>query len=65
MTRRYDTVENTFSTPLKCLIGSLVSSSTLLKDMHGEKGYYFAFPDLSVRMTGEYRLLFSLVHLAV
>lgn len=60
MTQHIDIVDNA-----RTLIGSTVCSSTLLKDMNGEKGYYFAFPDLSVRIPGQFRLHFSLVHLAV
>lgn len=50
---------------MRFLVGSLVSSPTLLKNLNDEKGYYFAFPDSSVRMTGQYRLHFNLIHLAM
>ncbi|BFZ59736.1 hypothetical protein YB2330_000752 [Saitoella coloradoensis] len=48
---------------VKVLIGSLVSSPALLEDDHGVEGVYFAFPDLSIRTEGRYRLKFSLVRL--
>lgn len=50
---------------MRFLVGSLVSSPSILKNLQDEKGYYFAFPDLSVRMTGQYRLHFNLIHLAM
>lgn len=50
---------------MRFLVGSLVSSPSILKNLQDEKGYYFAFPDLSVRMTGRYRLHFNLIHLAM
>jgi hypothetical protein len=64
MTKRHDIIEGTSPHPLRFLIGSLVSSPSLLKDINNDKAYYFAFPDLSIRMTGQYRLQFSLIHLA-
>ncbi|CAO3666776.1 unnamed protein product [Rhizopus stolonifer] len=47
----------------KTMLGSLVSSASRLKDLEGEECYYFAFPDLSIRLAGQYRLQFSLIHL--
>ncbi|KAI8646238.1 velvet factor-domain-containing protein [Parasitella parasitica] len=64
MTKKYDIIEGTTPTSLRFLLGSLVSSPSLLKDLNNDKAYYFAFPDLSIRMTGQYRLQFSLLHLA-
>ncbi|CDH55318.1 velvet factor [Lichtheimia corymbifera JMRC:FSU:9682] len=58
---------NIISNPPKCtrvLMGSLVSSPSLLKDPSGEQGLYFAFPDLSIRTEGRYTLRFSLMKLA-
>lgn len=40
--------------------GSTVSSLFRLRDLNGSEGGFFVFPDLSVRMEGEYRLKFSL-----
>ncbi|KAI8370358.1 velvet factor-domain-containing protein [Radiomyces spectabilis] len=57
---------NIISNPPKCtrvLMGSLVSSPSLLKDPEGEQGLYFAFPDLSIRTEGQYTLRFSLMKL--
>lgn len=62
---QYDLIEGSAPYTMRFLIGSLVSSPTLLKDLQDEKGYYFAFPVLSVRMAGTYRLDFSLIHLAL
>ncbi|KAI8080452.1 velvet factor-domain-containing protein [Thamnidium elegans] len=58
---------NIISNPPKCtrvLMGSLVSSPSLLKNPEGEQGLYFAFPDLSIRTEGRYTLRFSLMKLA-
>ncbi|KAI9484873.1 velvet factor-domain-containing protein [Zychaea mexicana] len=58
---------NIISNPPKCtrvLMGSLVSSPSLLKNPAGEQGLYFAFPDLSIRTEGRYTLRFSLMKLA-
>ncbi|KAF7730726.1 hypothetical protein EC973_001675 [Apophysomyces ossiformis] len=57
---------NIISNPPKCtrvLMGSLVSSPSLLKNPDGEQGLYFAFPDLSIRTEGVYTLRFSLMKL--
>ncbi|KAI9472314.1 MAG: velvet factor-domain-containing protein [Benjaminiella poitrasii] len=57
---------NIISNPPKCtrvLMGSLVSSPSLLKNPQGEQGLYFAFPDLSIRTEGRYTLRFSLMKL--
>lgn len=57
---------NVISNPPKCtrvLMGSLVSSPSLLKNTKGEHGLYFAFPDLSIRTEGRYTLRFSLIKL--
>lgn len=61
-----DEERNIISNPPKCtrvLMGSLVSSPSLLKDPEGEQGLYFAFPDLSIRTEGRYTLRFSLMKL--
>ncbi|KAG2200187.1 hypothetical protein INT47_009825 [Mucor saturninus] len=57
---------NIISNPPKCtrvLMGSLVSSPSLLKNPEGDQGLYFAFPDLSIRTEGQYTLRFSLIKL--
>ncbi|KAI8882454.1 hypothetical protein K501DRAFT_323971 [Backusella circina FSU 941] len=57
---------NIISNPPKCtrvLMGSLVSSPSLLKNPQGKQGLYFAFPDLSIRTEGQYTLRFSLIKL--
>lgn len=57
---------NIISNPPKCtrvLMGSLVSSPSLLKDTDNEQGLFFAFPDLSIRTEGRYTLKFSLMKL--
>lgn len=43
--------------------GSTVSSLYRLKDVDNTEGGFFVFPDLSVRMEGQYRLKFSLFEL--
>ncbi|RKP39253.1 velvet factor, partial [Dimargaris cristalligena] len=47
----------------RVLMGSLVSSPTMLKNPEGELGCYFCFPDLSIRTEGVYTLRFSLFRL--
>lgn len=47
----------------RVLMGSLVSSPSLLKDNEGLPGCFFVFPDLSIRTEGVYRLKFSLMKL--
>ncbi|KAI8876352.1 hypothetical protein K501DRAFT_338147 [Backusella circina FSU 941] len=64
MTQQYDLIDGpTSSNLIRALSGSLVSSANCLKDQNNKNGYYFAFPDLSIHMTGQYRLQFSFVHL--
>jgi hypothetical protein len=36
--------------------GSIISSAYRLRDLDGQEGLFFVFPDLSVRMEGAYRL---------
>lgn len=43
------------------LMGTLVASCISANDEHGQHGYFFAFPDLSCRAYGRYRLRFALV----
>jgi hypothetical protein len=43
------------------LMGTLVASSSAAKDDKGIPGVFFAFPDLSCRSYGRYRLRFSLL----
>ncbi|KAI8911582.1 velvet factor [Gorgonomyces haynaldii] len=48
------------ASPVSVLMGSLVSSCSLLVDEHGQRGFFFVFPDLAIRSSGSYRLKFSL-----
>ncbi|KAI7878467.1 hypothetical protein K492DRAFT_196809 [Lichtheimia hyalospora FSU 10163] len=45
------------------LAGSLVSSSSIYTDLWNNRSMYFAFPDLSVRLVGQFRLHFTLFSL--
>lgn len=38
------------------LVGTIVSNMHKLKGLDGNVGYFFVFPDLSVRQEGSYRL---------
>eukprot|EP00158_Paraphelidium_tribonemae_P006256 Partr_v1_DN27750_c2_g1_i7_m67791 putative Velvet factor len=49
---------------VQLLMGSLVSSVYTLADLDGHQGNYFIFPDLSVRIEGEYKLRFSIMNIA-
>ncbi|KAJ1878182.1 Spore development regulator umv1, partial [Coemansia sp. S17] len=44
----------------RTMTGSVVASLAHLKDIDGNDGAFFVFPDLSVRCEGVYRLKFSL-----
>ncbi|KAJ1899022.1 hypothetical protein LPJ66_002389, partial [Kickxella alabastrina] len=44
----------------RTMTGSVVASLAHLKDVNGNDGAFFVFPDLSVRCEGVYRLKFSL-----
>ncbi|KAI9789247.1 MAG: Spore development regulator ryp2 [Peltula sp. TS41687] len=46
--------------PQNALAGTLVSSLHRLKDVDNSDGGFFVFGDLSVKIEGEFRLLFSL-----
>ncbi|KAJ3099651.1 hypothetical protein HDU97_002909 [Phlyctochytrium planicorne] len=48
----------------KVFVGTLTSQSHLLADPDGRLGCFFAFPDLSVRSSGNYRLKFDLFDLS-
>ncbi|KAF9940606.1 hypothetical protein BGZ67_007244 [Mortierella alpina] len=45
----------------RILMGSLVVSPVLLNNAEGVPGWYFSFPDLSIRTEGVYTLKFSLM----
>ncbi|KAI9488639.1 velvet factor, partial [Zychaea mexicana] len=47
----------------RALLGPLVSSASTYKGLDQRPGIYFAFPGLSVRVSGTYRLHFSLMAL--
>ncbi|KAG0348147.1 hypothetical protein BG004_005894 [Podila humilis] len=47
----------------RILMGSVVVSPILLFNDKGEQGWYFSFPDLSIRTEGVYTLKFSLIRL--
>ncbi|KAG0037609.1 hypothetical protein BGZ82_002233 [Podila clonocystis] len=47
----------------RILMGSVVVSPILLLNEKGEQGWYFSFPDLSIRTEGVYTLKFSLLRL--
>ncbi|KAF9293437.1 hypothetical protein BGZ88_005365 [Linnemannia elongata] len=48
----------------RILMGALVVSPTLLLNENNQLGWYFSFPDLSVRTEGVYTLKFSLMQFA-
>ncbi|RKP09101.1 velvet factor [Thamnocephalis sphaerospora] len=50
-------------TTTRVMMGTLVSSPNVLKDVNGNFGCFFCFPDLSIRCEGVYRLRFTLVKL--
>jgi len=42
-------------------MGTLVASASKARNQHGQPGIFFAFPDLSCRNYGRYRLRFTLM----
>ncbi|ORY02909.1 hypothetical protein K493DRAFT_384992, partial [Basidiobolus meristosporus CBS 931.73] len=54
-----DTAQPEYIHP-KCLTGTTVSSLYRLKDIDNSDGGFFVFPDVSVRLEGQFRLRFSL-----
>jgi len=48
---------------IRVLMGNLVSSPCVLDDEFGKEGTFFYFPDLSVRIEGQFRLRFALMQL--
>jgi hypothetical protein len=63
MSTKIDLVETPQMQETRALVGSLVCSCSTLKDLNNQDGHYFAFPDLSVRITGQFRLQFSFIHI--
>jgi len=51
------------SDPTSQLYGSLVSSPQTFRDLHGRQGTYFLFPDVSVRIRGQFQLSVTLIEL--
>jgi hypothetical protein len=45
------------------LYGTIVASPAEMLDMDGAQGLYFAFPDVSVRYIGEFKLKASLMRI--
>lgn len=47
--------------PVSMLYGTLVASPSEMRDRSGASGIYFAFPDISVRQVGRFRLKISVL----
>ncbi|KAJ2000881.1 hypothetical protein GGI04_003969 [Coemansia thaxteri] len=45
------------------LLGDYSASSSIVENNEGERGCYFVFPNLSIRLEGRYRLRFTLIKL--
>ncbi|KAJ1961737.1 hypothetical protein GGI12_003078 [Dipsacomyces acuminosporus] len=45
------------------LLGDYTASSSIVEDETGERGCFFVFPNLSIRLEGRYRFRFSLIKL--
>ncbi|KAJ2864478.1 hypothetical protein FB639_005199 [Coemansia asiatica] len=43
------------------LLGDYTASSSIVEDEMGERGCFFVFPNLSIRLEGRYRLRFTLI----
>lgn len=51
------------STTPRLLYGNLVSSPHILRNLQGRQGVYFLFPDVSVRVRGQYYLNVALLRI--
>jgi hypothetical protein len=49
----------------RVMMGNIFANATLLEDDEGKKGYFYIFPDLSIRVEGRYRLKFDLLRLVL
>jgi hypothetical protein len=49
----------------RVMMGNIFANATLLEDEEGKKGYFYIFPDLSIRVEGRYRLKFDLLRLVL
>ncbi|KAH9814421.1 velvet factor-domain-containing protein [Melampsora americana] len=49
----------------RCTAGTIVQSPHRLRDLSGQFAVFFAFPDVSIRLEGSYRLQFRLYSIAV
>lgn len=49
----------------RVMMGNIFANSILLEDDKGVRGYFYIFPDLSIRVEGRYRLKFDLLHLVL
>lgn len=47
----------------RVMMGNIFASATYLEDDKGVPGYFYVFPDLSIRVEGRYRLKFDLIRL--
>ncbi|KAI8846238.1 velvet factor-domain-containing protein [Chytridium lagenaria] len=45
------------------LVGGVCAEVNLMYDINGERGLFFAFPDLSIRVSGRFRIRFTLFDL--
>ncbi|KAI8097454.1 velvet factor [Halteromyces radiatus] len=50
---------------MKCLVGTSISNAYELMTPSGEKGVFFIFDDLSIRIEGQYRLKFQLIDVSL
>lgn len=60
-TRDASALPEEFQQHRRRITGSLISTPFAGKDEHGTEGCFFAFPDISCRVPGAYRLKFTLV----
>jgi hypothetical protein len=63
----YDVSDNApfqLETTMRSTTGCMVSSLNHLKDMQDENGAFFVFPDISIRVDGQYRFRMTLFEIA-
>jgi hypothetical protein len=49
----------------RVMMGNIFANAVPLEDEHGKRGFFYIFPDLSIRVEGRYRLKFDLLRVVL
>jgi hypothetical protein len=49
----------------RVMMGNIFANAVPLDDEHGKRGFFYIFPDLSIRVEGRYRLKFDLLRVVL